>query len=80
MTEGEIRDIRHLARWEEKRRKERFQHRGHRGDTEGAEKRLGQSARVEEEMGDLLFAAVNVARFLEIDPEILACLLPSTFK
>jgi tetrapyrrole methylase family protein/MazG family protein len=27
-------------------------------------------AKMEEEMGDLLFAAVNVARFLQVDPEI----------
>jgi MazG family protein len=30
----------------------------------------GDAARIEDEVGDLLFAAVNAARFLDLDPEI----------
>lgn len=40
-----------------------------RGDAR-SEKITVASERVEEEVGDLLFAAVNVARFLELDPEV----------
>jgi tetrapyrrole methylase family protein / MazG family protein len=36
----------------------------------GAEIARGNSSEIESEAGDLLFAAVNVARFLKLDPEI----------
>lgn len=36
----------------------------------GTALKLKDAQKIEEEMGDLLFAAVNVARFLHVDPEI----------